>query len=88
MNIAYTSQSGLYRVYQSTKDHNFYPQYQEFYCGSFGKLESVEEAEKIRSEGRFIVHSTGWSYYPLGYEKGYKKYKSLGPARKFVDMQG
>lgn len=94
MTIIYTSKNGLYSIVE--KDGLFYPQYREFYCAEFGKLESAEEAETIRKENRFHVSETSWNKYFLGNfqnqasglkSKGFKNYKTLKSAIKFVDAQ-
>jgi hypothetical protein len=89
MEIIYTTQNGLYSV--AEKNGLFYPQYREFYCAEFGKIDG-HEATKIRNENRFTVHETPWSKYFLGDDcrgksKGFKNYKSLKSAQKFVDAQ-
>ena len=88
----YTTLSGMYRVVE--QDGAYYPQEQSLYCSSYaaGRIRSMATVTDLIAAGH-AIQGHGWKSYFLGYQqfsslsKGFKSFKSLQAAIKFVDRQ-
>jgi len=90
--VLYTSLTGMFRVVE--KDGAYYPQEQSIFCSSYcdGRIRSMRTVTDLIAAGQ-VIQGSGWKGYFLGYQqfstvsKGFKSFKSLQLAIKFVDRQ-